>query len=52
MIREYKKYGSDNIPAILEIKDNNNRKLILEITNFIANPTIKESIFELTEDGS
>ncbi len=52
MIREYKKYGSDNIPAILEIKDNNNRKLTLEITNFIANPTIKESIFELTEDGS
>jgi len=52
MIREYKKYGSDNVPAILEIKDNNNRKLTLEITNFIANPTIKESIFKLTEDGS
>ena len=52
MTREYKKYGSDNISAILEIKDNNNRKLTLEITNFIANPTINESIFKLTEDGS
>ena len=38
--------------AILEIEDNNNRKLTLEITSFIANPAIKESIFTLTEDGS
>jgi outer membrane lipoprotein-sorting protein len=52
MTIEYKKYGSDNIPAILEIKDNDNRKLTLEIINFIANPTIRESIFKLTEDGS
>ncbi|MEN8211868.1 MAG: hypothetical protein ABFR31_09130 [Thermodesulfobacteriota bacterium] len=51
-ITTYKNYGSDAIPAKLEIKDNNNRKLTLEITKFIANPTIKESLFELTEDGS
>jgi len=51
VIKAYKKFGSDNIPAKLEIQDINNRKLTLEITNFIANPTIKESLFQLTEDG-
>jgi len=52
IIKASKKYDSDNIPAKLEIQDNSKQKLILEITNFIANPPIKESIFELTEDGS
>jgi outer membrane lipoprotein-sorting protein len=47
----YKIFGSDNIPARLEIKDNNNRKLTLEITNFISNPSIKESVFQLTDHG-
>ncbi len=47
----YKIFGSDNIPARLEIKDNNNRKLALEITNFISNPSIKESVFRLTDHG-
>ncbi len=47
----YKIFGSDNIPAKLEIKDNNNRKLTLEIINFISNPSIKESVFRLTDHG-
>ena len=49
--KAYKIFGSDNIPARLEIKDNNNRKLTLRITNFISNPHIKESVFELTDHG-
>ena len=49
VIQKYKIYGSDNIPVKLVIRDNNNRKLFLEITNFIINPSIKESVFQLTE---
>ena len=51
VVKEYKKYESDNIPAKLEIKDSK-RKVTLEITNFIVNPTINERVFILTEDGS
>lgn len=49
VIKEYKTYGADNIPAKLEIKDSSKRKLTLEITNFISNPFIKESVFQLTD---
>ena len=49
LITKYKKYDLNNIPIQVIIKDNNGRKLFLEITNFILNPSIKESIFQLTE---
>ncbi len=49
IIQKYKRYGSDNIPVQLIIKDDNNKKLFLEITSFIVNPPIKESVFQLTE---
>ncbi len=46
-IKGYKTYGLDTIPGKLEIEDNSNRKLSLEITNFISNPAIKKSVFEI-----
>ena len=47
LIKEYKTYGLDTIPGKLEIKDSSNRKLSLEITNFISNPAIKKSVFQV-----
>ena len=45
MIKKYKTFTYETIPAKLEITDNNNRKITLEITNFISNPPIKKSVF-------
>ncbi|MBU8848166.1 MAG: DUF4292 domain-containing protein [Desulfobacterales bacterium] len=50
-IINYKAYDFGNIPVKIEIKDKDNRKLTLEITNFLPNPPIKESVFRLTESG-
>ncbi|MCP4672334.1 MAG: hypothetical protein GY857_13630 [Desulfobacula sp.] len=47
IIKGYKTYGLDIVPGKLEIKDSSNRKLNLEITNFISNPAIKRSIFQV-----
>ena len=52
MITQYKTYDFGDIPIKIEIKDLNNRKLTLEITSFRPNPTLKESVFRLTESGS
>jgi len=49
MITQYKTYDFGDIPIKIEIKDMDNRKLILDITSFQANPPIKESVFRLTE---
>ncbi|MCK5347794.1 MAG: hypothetical protein KAJ25_00305, partial [Desulfobacula sp.] len=46
---KYKTHDFGNIPVKIEIKDKDNRKLTLEITNFLPNPPIKESVFQLTE---
>ena len=51
MITQYKIYDFGDIPIKIEIKDMNNRKLTLDITNFQPNPPIKESVFRLTESG-
>ena len=48
-IIKYKAHDFGNIPVKIEIKDKDNRKLTLEITNFLPNPPIKESVFQLTE---
>jgi outer membrane lipoprotein-sorting protein len=48
-ITKYKDNDFGNIPVKIEIKDNDNRKLTLEIINFLPNPPIKESVFQLTE---
>ncbi|MCD4721256.1 MAG: hypothetical protein K8S13_15555 [Desulfobacula sp.] len=48
-ITKYKNNDFGTIPVKIEIKDNDNRKLTLEITNFLPNPPIKESVFQLTE---
>ncbi|CCK80013.1 hypothetical protein [Desulfobacula toluolica] len=46
---KYKAYDFGDIPIKIEIQDTNERKLTLGITDFIANPPIKESVFLLTE---
>ncbi|MCK5695359.1 MAG: DUF4292 domain-containing protein [Desulfobacula sp.] len=48
-ITKYKNNDFDTIPGRIEIKDNDHRKLTFEITNFLPNPPIKESVFQLTE---
>ncbi len=48
-IKAYKKYKTDTIPVKLEIYDDNNRSVNLEITDFTANPDIKETVFQLTQ---
>ncbi|MBU0463191.1 MAG: hypothetical protein KKE12_06195 [Proteobacteria bacterium] len=50
-ITQYKTYDFGEIPVTIEIKDMDNRKLILDITSFQANPAIKDTIFRLTESG-
>ena len=49
IVMKYKNNDFGTIPVKIEIKDSDNRKLILEITNFLPNPPIKESVFQLTE---
>ena len=49
IIIKYKAHDFGNIPVKIEINDKDNRKLTLEITNFLPNPPIKESVFQLTE---
>ncbi len=51
VVKEYKNLNARQIPAKIEITDNNNKKLTLHITDFKANPPIKEGIFQLTESG-
>ncbi|MCP3875197.1 MAG: hypothetical protein GY699_18840 [Desulfobacteraceae bacterium] len=48
-ILKYKTYDFGNIPIKIQITDTKKRKLILDITNFIANPPIKDAVFVLTE---
>jgi len=49
-IFKYKSYeGRNNVPAKILIKDTDKRNLSFEIINFKANPSIKESVFQLTE---
>ena len=46
---EYQSQESHDIPVKLRIKDNENRMLTLDITDFEANPLIKDSVFQLTD---
>jgi outer membrane lipoprotein-sorting protein len=50
-IKEYKTYDFGVIPATIQIKDIHGRTLVVNITSFQPNPTIKESVFQLTEQG-
>jgi len=50
-VLEYKSYEFGDLPARIELKDINARKLFLDIINFQPNPIIKESVFRLTEAG-
>lgn len=45
----YKAFDSVSIPVKMEIKNRDNRKLTIEITNFLPNIAIKDSVFQLTE---
>ncbi len=48
-VTKYNTYDFGDIPIKIEIKDMNDRKLTLGITDFVPNPPIKESVFRLTE---
>lgn len=50
-ILNYQTHDFGDIPATIEIKDPDNRKLMLELTGFQPNPPVKESVFRLTEPG-
>lgn len=47
-ITEYRDTDFGSIPVKIEIKDTDDRKLTLVITDFQPNPPIKESVFRLT----
>jgi len=49
LILAYKSHESHDIPVKLRIKDNENRMLTLDITDFEPNPSIKDSVFQLTD---
>ncbi len=49
LVLEYKSLESNDIPIKLQIKDSENRRLILDITDIEPNPVIKDSVFWLTE---
>jgi hypothetical protein len=51
VIDQYKRYGYNDIPVKIELKNMQGRKLTLEITDFVPNPPIKASIFRLTDPG-
>lgn len=51
-IKGYKNITSGNIPYKIVIKDKNFKKMTLYITKFLANPPIKNSVFQLTQPGS
>jgi outer membrane lipoprotein-sorting protein len=44
--------GSNRIPVGIKIRNQDRAKLTLDILNFQSNPSIKESVFQLTEPGS
>jgi outer membrane lipoprotein-sorting protein len=48
-ILDYKIHESFVIPVKLQIKDSENGRLTLDMTDFEPNPSIKASVFELTE---
>ncbi len=48
---KYSAYAFGEIPTQIEIKDLENNRLIIDIKNFVPNPPIKESVFQLTESG-
>ncbi len=48
-IAEYKAYDSGDIPVHIIIKDKGDRTLTLTISHFMANPPIKDAVFQLTE---
>jgi len=50
-ITKYKTYGLDDIPVMIELTGIEREKVTLEILNFLPNPSIKESVFRLTESG-
>ena len=49
LLLEYKPHETRDIPVKLRIKDNENRMLTLDITDFEPNPPIKDSVFQLTD---
>ncbi len=48
-VLEYKQYEPNDIPVKLQITDKESRRLTLDITDFEANPLIKDTVFQLTE---
>ena len=48
-ILKYSNFTFGNIPVQLEIKDMQDRKLFIEITNFTPKENIKDKVFQLTE---
>jgi outer membrane lipoprotein-sorting protein len=51
-VTRYKTMDSDPIPIQIEIRNQDRAKLTLDILNFQSNPSIKESVFRLTDPGS
>ena len=49
LLLEYKLHETRDIPVKLRIKDNENKMLTLDITDFEPNPLIKDSVFQLTD---
>ena len=49
---DYQTHGKSRIPATLLLQDTRGRRIHLNLTRFIPNPPIKESVFRLTESGS
>lgn len=47
-VKDYKTFDERQIPAQIIITDTHHRKLTLDITDFKANPVIKEEVFLLT----
>ena len=49
---DFKYFGLNHIPVTLLVQDSLGRKIHINLTRFIPNPPLKESIFKLTESGS
>lgn len=49
---EYQTFGENKIPVTLLIQDAMGRKIHINLTRFMPNAPIKETVFQLTETGS
>ena len=51
-ILAFKSYNFGMLPVKIQFIDTKRQKLTLTITNFMANPEVKDSVFMLTDQGS